>query len=113
MVYPPVTQFETRALALEQPLRVVVFEDCALLRAGAARLLHEAGFDVVAEARDRDDLVRKARGHRPDVVVMTPDAEIVLKLRAALPGLALLVLADTADQARDVLADGPEGIGYL
>jgi len=115
MVYPPVIQFETRALALAEPLRVVVFEDSVLLRAGTARLLEKAGFDVVAQACDRDDLVRKVRAHRPDVALLPPDPEVARRLLDALPRLGLLVLAgrDQAGQARDVLAGRTEGIGYL
>src|SRR5690349_2795840 len=111
MVYPPVTQFETRAPALPAPVRVVVAEDCLLQRAGTARLLEDAGFDVVAEARDRDDLVRKVRGHRPDVVVMPADADVARRLRAELPGLGVLVLSDDTRDASALLADGAEGVG--
>src|SRR5690349_378980 len=113
MVYPPVTQFETRALALAAPVRVVVGEDSVLLRAGTARLLRDAGFDVVAEARDRDDLIRKVRAHRPDVAIMPPDPHTARALRAERPGLGLVVLSDDAREARELLADGSEGIGYL
>ena len=41
------------------PLRVVIAEDQLLLREGIARLLAEAGFDVVAQSPDAEDLVRK------------------------------------------------------
>src|ERR1044072_1999175 len=73
-MYPPVTQFETRALRLEPgieaPLRVVIAEDSVLLRACTVRLLEESGFEVVGQAGDRDDLLRKVRAHRPDVAVI-------------------------------------------
>ena len=99
MVYPPVTQFETRALRLAelQPLRVVVGEDSAI-----ARLLADAGFDVVAEAGDGADLVR-----------IPPDVDAIRAVRAALPGTGLVVLADRCEAraARELLADGSEGIG--
>jgi DNA-binding NarL/FixJ family response regulator len=42
----------------------------ALLREGIARLLAEAELEVVAQAGDREDLVRKVRAHKPDVAVM-------------------------------------------
>lgn len=50
-------------------MRVVVGEDDALYREGLVRLLTEGGFDVVAQARDADELERRVAGHRPDVVV--------------------------------------------
>jgi AmiR/NasT family two-component response regulator len=46
--------------------RVVVGEDEVLLREGIVRLLTEAGFDVVAQAGDAEDLLRKGLAHRPD-----------------------------------------------
>jgi DNA-binding NarL/FixJ family response regulator len=127
-MYPPVTQFETRALRLqpgvEEPLRVVIGEDSVLLRAGTARLLEESGFDVVAEAGDRDDLLRKARAHRPDVVVidvrMPPDhcdegLQVARALRAEFPRMGLLVLSAHIEEryARELLESGATGVGYL
>ena len=50
---------------MSEPLRVVIGEDDVLLREGIARLLGEAGFDVVAQAGDADDLLRKGLAHRP------------------------------------------------
>jgi AmiR/NasT family two-component response regulator len=50
-------------------LRVLVAEDDVLLREGIVRLLAENGCDVVAQAGDADDLLRKGPAHRPDVVV--------------------------------------------
>ena len=55
---------------MSEPLRVIVGEDDVLLREGIVRLLGEFGFDVVAQAGDADDLLRKALAHRPDVVVV-------------------------------------------
>jgi DNA-binding NarL/FixJ family response regulator len=59
------------------PLRVVIGEDDVLLREGIVRLLTEAGFDVVAQAGDAADLLRKGLAHRPSVVIadvnMPPD----------------------------------------
>ena len=56
-----------------QQLRVIVAADSALLRAGLARLLDDAGLDVVATARDGAELTRKARAYRPDVAVVSLD----------------------------------------
>src|SRR4051812_29846612 len=107
MVYPPVTQFETRALrvAAQLPLRVVVGEDNVLLRTGTVRVLQAAGFDVVADAGEPSDLLRKVRAHRPDVAV-TDDAEAAIAIRRHLPAVALLVVSDDPRPARALLKDG-------
>src|SRR4030088_3828006 len=54
---------------MSRALRVVIGEDDVLLREGIARLLTEAGLDVVAQAGDAPDLLRKGLAHRPAVVV--------------------------------------------
>jgi DNA-binding NarL/FixJ family response regulator len=51
-------------------MRVVIGEDSVLLREGIARLLVDAGFEVVAQAGDGEDLVRKDRAHKPEVAVI-------------------------------------------
>ncbi len=51
-------------------MRVVLADDQLLLRAGVARLLEDAGMDVVAQAGDAEDLLRKVGGHKPDVAVV-------------------------------------------
>jgi DNA-binding NarL/FixJ family response regulator len=127
-MYPPVTQFETRALRLqagiEEPLRVVIGEDSVLLRAGTARLLEESGFDVVGQAGDRDELLRKVRAHRPDVAVidvrMPPDhsdegLQAARIIRAELPRTGVLVLSAHLEEryARELLEDDATGVGYL
>src|SRR3712207_8380979 len=50
-------------------VRVVVGEDDPLVRAGLVRVLEEAGHEVVGVAADAPDLIRKARAHKPDIVV--------------------------------------------
>jgi DNA-binding NarL/FixJ family response regulator len=46
--------------------RVVIAEDSVLLREGVARLLEDAGFELVARAGDANDLLRRVRAHKPD-----------------------------------------------
>jgi DNA-binding NarL/FixJ family response regulator len=105
-------------------LRVVIGEDDVLLREGMARLLAEAGFDVVAQAGDADDLLRKTLAHRPDVAVvdvqMPPRHEddglrAALKLRSSLPDTGVLVLSQFYEEtyALDLIGDRAEGVGYL
>jgi DNA-binding NarL/FixJ family response regulator len=105
-------------------LRVLVAEDQALLRAGLVGLLGQAGMEVVAEAADADELLRKARAHRPDVLVcdvqMPPDRtddglRAALMLREERPELAVLVLSQFLEEsyAVDLVGDRAEGVGYL
>ncbi len=109
---------------MDAPLRVLVAEDQALLRQGIVRLLEDLGFDVVAQAADAPDLVRKARGHRPDVVVvdvqMPPDLtddglRAAQELRREHPGMGVLVLSQYLEEryALDLVGDDPRGVGYL
>ena len=106
------------------PVRVVIGEDDVLLREGIARLLTEAGFDVVAQAGDAPDLLRKALAHRPDVAVvdvrMPPKRKddglrAALELRAQRPEIGVLVLSQYYEEsyAVDLIGDSAEGVGYL
>ena len=54
----------------EDPVRVVVADDSTLLREGVVRLLEEAGLEVVGQAGDAEELLRKVRAHKPDVAVV-------------------------------------------
>jgi DNA-binding NarL/FixJ family response regulator len=102
----------------------VVADDSVLMREGIVRLLEEADFEVVAQAGDADDLMRKVRAHKPDVAVIdirmpptnTDDGlRAALELRAELPDTGVLVLSQYVEEgyAVDLLSDGGEGVGYL
>jgi DNA-binding NarL/FixJ family response regulator len=105
-------------------MRVVVAEDSVLLREGVVRLLQEAGHEVVGQAGDHDDLMRKVRAHKPDLAVVDvrmPPTQTDEGLRAAkvirseLPGVGVLVLSGYVEPAyaRELLAENAEGLGYL
>ena len=105
-------------------MRVVVADDSVFVRAGVVRLLEGAGFEVVGQAGDADDLVRKVSAHRPDVAVIdvrmppthTDDGlRAAIKLRAEQPGVGLLVLSQYVeeDSAHELLGGGAKGVGYL
>jgi DNA-binding NarL/FixJ family response regulator len=104
--------------------RVVIGEDDVLLREGIARLLTEAGFEVVAQAGDAEDLLRKGLAHRPDLVVadinMPPGhgddgLRAALEVRSRRPETGILILSQYFEEnyALDLIAEGPDGIGYL
>jgi DNA-binding NarL/FixJ family response regulator len=105
-------------------VRVVVGEDSVLVREGIVRVLGEAGFEVVAEAGDAEDLVRKVSAHKPDVAVVDirmPPTETDDGLRAAieirrrLPETGVIVLSQYLEEGYvlDLVADSAEGTGYL
>jgi DNA-binding NarL/FixJ family response regulator len=105
-------------------LRVLVAEDDVLLREGIARLLTDGGFEVVAQAADAEDLLRKGLAHRPDVVVadvrMPPRHEddgltAAIELRRRLPEVGVLVLSQFYEEslAAELITNHPEGVGYL
>ena len=105
-------------------MRVVIGEDQVLFREGMVRLLSEAGFDVVGEAGDAEDLLRKVAAHRPDVVVtdvrmpptQTDDGlRAALEIRRSAPGTGVLVLSQYVVErsALELIAGGAEGVGYL
>jgi DNA-binding NarL/FixJ family response regulator len=105
-------------------VRIVIGEDQALLREGIVRLLTDAGFEVVAEAADAPDLLRKVRAHRPDVAIvdvqMPPGNEddglqAAIEIRAELPQVGVLVLSQFVEEryAVDLIGDSAAGVGYL
>jgi DNA-binding NarL/FixJ family response regulator len=105
-------------------MRVVVAEDSVLLREGVVRLLEEAGMDVVGQAGDAEDLLRKVRAHKPDVALVDirmPPTQTDEGLRAAAtiraeqPQTGVLVLSQYVEEAYalELLADNAEGVGYL
>ena len=105
-------------------LRVLVAEDSVLLREGLVRLLEESGCEVVAQAGDAPDLLRKARGHKPDVAIidvrMPPDntddgLRAALTIRSEQPETAVLVLSQYIEDryAIELIGEVPEGVGYL
>jgi DNA-binding NarL/FixJ family response regulator len=105
-------------------VRVVVAEDSVLLREGVVRLLQEAGIEVVGQAGDGEDLLRKVRAHKPDVAItdirMPPTntdegLRAAREIRADLPEVGVLVLSQYVeeDYAMNLLADNAAGLGYL
>jgi DNA-binding NarL/FixJ family response regulator len=105
-------------------LRVVIAEDVYLLRAGLTRLLEAYDFEVVAAVESGPELLTALIEHRPDVAVVDvrlPPTFTDEGLRAAIearrthPGLPVVVLSQHVQQlyARELLADGGAGVGYL
>jgi DNA-binding NarL/FixJ family response regulator len=105
-------------------MRIVIADDSILMRRGTVRLLEDAGFDVVGEAGDGEDLLRKVRAHRPDVAVvdirMPPThvdegLQAARVIRAELPDIGVLMLSQYVEEryVSALLEHGAQGVGYL
>ena len=105
-------------------MRVVLADDTVLLREGVARILDEAGFEVVGQAGNADELMLKVRSYSPDVAIVDirmPPTHTDEGLRAAQeirekhPSVGVLVLSQyvEAAYAMELLAESAEGVGYL
>ncbi len=105
-------------------MRVVIAEDSVLLREGLQRLLIENGLDVVASCGTADELLMKVRSYSPDVAIVDirlPPTHNDEGMRAALEirnsnrSVGVLVLSQYVELglAMQLLAESPEGVGYL
>jgi len=105
-------------------VRVVIAEDLFLLRDGLCRMLQAQDIEVAAAVDNGPDLLAAVRAHQPDLAIVDvrlPPTFTDEGLRAALaarrdrPGLPVLVLSQYVEQlyARELLAAGTGGIGYL
>jgi DNA-binding NarL/FixJ family response regulator len=105
-------------------MRVVIADDAVLVREGVARLLAEAGHDVVEQVSDADALVRSVRDRAPDVALvdirMPPThtdegVRAAHEVRSSYPGTAVVVLSQHLEPTYAVrlLDESPRGVGYL
>jgi DNA-binding NarL/FixJ family response regulator/class 3 adenylate cyclase len=108
----------------EKTIRVVVADDSVLFREGVARLLADAGFEVVEQAGDADELMEKVHRVQPDIVItdirMPPTNTIdglnaAREIREELPAVGVLVLSHyvEARHALKLLERAPHRVGYL
>jgi DNA-binding NarL/FixJ family response regulator len=105
-------------------VRIAIAEDSVLLREGLARLLGDAGFEVVAQCGTADELMLKVDSYEIDVAIVdirlppTHNDEglrAALEIRANHPSVGVLVLSQYVELglAMKLLADSAEGVGYL
>jgi DNA-binding NarL/FixJ family response regulator len=105
-------------------VRVVIAEDLFLLRDGLTRMLQAHGLEIIAAVDNGTDLLAAVAKDQPDVAIVDvrlPPTFTDEGIRAALaarktaPGLPVLVLSQYVEQlyARELLASGTGGIGYL
>ena len=105
-------------------MRVIVAYDAALVRQGIARLLEDAGFEVVAQLPDAVGLASSVEAFRPDVVIVdirmpptntTEGLEAALATKSQHPESGVLVLSQHVESryAMKLLGEGKPGVGYL
>ncbi|MEZ5098445.1 MAG: response regulator transcription factor [Thermoleophilia bacterium] len=105
-------------------MRVVLADDSVLLREGMARLLADAGFDVVGQAGTAEELLLKVRSYEPRVAIvdirMPPThtdegLRAAKEIRASYGGTGVLVLSQYVEPAyaMELLSESAEGVGYL
>ncbi len=122
--FPPLRTESPKSEIDTGEITVVLADDSVLLREGAARLLEDAGFRVLGQAGDADDLLLKVRSYRPDLAIVDirmPPTHTDEGLRAAkeirerYPDTGVLVLSQyvEAEYAMELLSDSAEGVGYL
>jgi DNA-binding NarL/FixJ family response regulator len=105
-------------------VRVAIAEDSVLLREGVARLLDDAGFEIVAKCGDAKDLLLKVRSYELDIVIVDirlppthtdEGLQAALEVRAKHPDVSVLVLSQYVELglALKLLSDSAESVGYL
>ncbi|HEX3874538.1 MAG TPA: response regulator transcription factor [Solirubrobacteraceae bacterium] len=106
------------------PLRVLIADDEVLLSAGVARLLEDAGMDVVAQVASADRILDKVVALRPDIAVvdvqMPPDRtddglRAAIEIRRLGIGTAVIALSNFLEERYplDLIDDDATGVGYL
>jgi DNA-binding NarL/FixJ family response regulator len=105
-------------------VRAVIAEDSVLLREGVARVLGDAGFEVVGACETAEELLVKVRAHEPDIAIVDirlppthrdEGLEAALRIRTEHAGVGVLILSQYVEVglAMKLLADSAEGAGYL
>ena len=105
-------------------MRVVIADDSVLLREGIARLLSDAGMEVVARVGSGPELVAAVQEHTPDVSIvdvrMPPSfrdegLRASIEARRLVRSTSIVVLSQYVEEqyATELLETGAEGIGYL
>jgi DNA-binding NarL/FixJ family response regulator len=105
-------------------VRVAIAEDGVLLREGLARLLGEAGFEVVAQCGDAEELLVKVRNYPLDVAIVDirlppthqdEGVRAALEIRDRHPSVGVLVLSQYVELglALKLLTESADGVGYL
>ena len=103
---------------------MILADDSVLLREGLARILTDAGFEVVGQAGDAPSLVDLVRQQAPDVVVVdlrmppgfaSEGIDAATEIRAFAPSVGLVLLSQHVEvhHAMRLMTDFDGGVGYL
>jgi NarL family two-component system response regulator LiaR len=116
----PVSACSAADAATRAPLRVLIADDHAIVRVGLRALIAtEPGMEVVGEAVDGTDAVRKARALRPDVIVLDlvmphkDGIQAAAEITQEDPGARILVLTSFVEEEKLVPAFKAGAAGYL
>ena len=105
-------------MSASAPIRLMLVDDHAILRAGLANLLNgEPGLKVVAVADDGESALKLCHEHRPDVILMDismggmDGIETVRRLRADFPDARVIMLtsSEAEEDVRHALEAGASG----
>jgi DNA-binding NarL/FixJ family response regulator len=105
-------------------VRVILADDAVLFREGAARVLQDAGFDVIGQAGDATELLSLVRREQPDVAVVdirmpptrtSEGLDAAASLRHKFPSVGLLLLSQHVEThyAMRLMTEFEGGVGYL
>jgi DNA-binding NarL/FixJ family response regulator len=103
-------------------MRIVIGDDSALFREGLARLLADAGHEIVARAGDATALVAAVTANQPDLAIidirMPPDgtddgARAARELRHRYPTLGIVLLSQHLETRHSVELVAGGRFGYL
>lgn len=105
---------------MESPIRVLVVDDHAVVRAGVRSLLAGAAdIAVVGEAEDGRQAIEETKRHKPDVILMdlrlpeVDGVEATRRILAAQPEVAIMVLTSAGSEAEVLAAIEAGAVGYL
>lgn len=105
-------------------MRVILVDDAPLVREGIARLLTDAGIEVIAQLSDTTQLLAAVQASRPEVVITdvrmpptstTEGLQAAIEIKRLHPEIGVLVLSQYVEtrHAVDLLSQGRTGVGYL
>jgi DNA-binding NarL/FixJ family response regulator len=101
-------------------IKVLLADDHSIVRAGLRRIIEESGeMEVIAEAADGREAIRKAHDHLPDVAVIdismpnVDGLEVIRQLRNEDPKLPILVLTMHEEGQYVVRAIEAGAMGYV
>ena len=120
----PALRADAAEVGLGARTRIVLADDSVLLREGIARLLEDAGFEIVGQAGTAEELLLKVRSYSPDVAIVdirmppthTDEGLVAAKeIREKHPGTGVLVLSAHVESgyALELLQGNADGVGYL